>query len=58
MAFSEYINFMKVMPKAIGYTFLRPTTPQLSGYRASSAALLGNKLEKGYLDNPSGPMLI
>ena len=51
---------MKVMPKAIGYT-LRPTTattPQLSGYRASSAALLGNKLEKGYLDNPSGPMLI
>ena len=57
MAFSEYINFMKVMPKAIGYT-LSPTTPQLSGYRASSAALLGNKLEKGYLDNPSGPMLI
>ena len=48
---------MKVMPKAIGYT-LRPKTPQLSGYRASSAALLGNKLEKGYLDNPSGPMLI
>ena len=57
MAFSEYINFMKVMPKAIG-SILRPTTPQLSGYRASSAALLGNKLEKGYLDNPSGPMLI
>ena len=49
---------MKVMPMAIGYTTLRPTTPQLSGYRASSAALLGNKLEKGYLDNPSGPMLI